>query len=71
MQDWQKALEEVLKEKEKANQIVVVVQPKGQKRNRGRGAYPLQRLQVRAHPVVLDDEDGPEIYNWRKSPMEQ
>ena len=35
------------------------------------GDYPLQRLQVRAHPVVLDDEDGPEIYNWRKSPMEQ
>ncbi len=76
MQDWQRILNEIPREKEKTKKVekspITQSKAKGQKRNRGRGAYSLQRpkLKVRSHPVVLDD-NGPEVYNWRKSSMER
>ena len=74
MNDWQRVLKQVLDEKEKAEQTI---KAEGQptrtwgKKNRGRGALPLlrPRLQVRSHPVEIDD--GSEIHNWRRSPMER
>jgi len=68
MNDWQRVLQEVLDEKEKAEKVA---QPKGRKKNRGRGAYSLQRpqLTVRSKPIELNDE--PDVHNWRRSPMER
>ena len=76
MNDWQAALKKVLDEQERKRAEVdsgadVVPEKSGTKKNQGRGAYPLLRPKPRIHfPPQLED-DEPEVFNWRRSPMER
>ncbi len=77
MNDWQAALKKALKELEvKQAQAIEISdetseQPIHRKKHRGRGALPLLRNQSRKHRRNLEEDDGPPIHNWRKSPMER
>ena len=74
MDDWQVALKKILEERERKRAEIdsgAVIAPKkpGTKKNRGLGAYPLLRPKPKVRfPPAKDD--GLEVYNWRRSPME-